>query len=248
MVRGFSARARRRNWCGGRLSGRKFCIEPPGSAAIIGYCAFSMKRPIFALVALSLASVATGYVGFAADTINMDVVARVDPYGDGSMKVTFHLSASQWATWRQQYGDHPDVLWRDFKQKFAKAALDKFDLQRNDVDRTATANIEARALTSVRGDGSRGIEMLKDFRLVSNTSQEWIFEATSQASPEAPILAQTFRVFLPPQAINAHLDSPGNSSQQLVYHMPESSGSNMVLLWAGILAAGVGILLGIFGL
>ena len=45
------------------------------------------------------------------------------------MKVIFHLSASRWAAWRQEYGDHPDVLWRDLKQKFAKAALDKFDLQ-----------------------------------------------------------------------------------------------------------------------
>jgi hypothetical protein len=68
-----------------------------------------MKRPIFVLATLFLASVATGYVGFGADTINMDVVAHVDPYGDGSMKVTFHLSASQWANWRQQYGDHPEI-------------------------------------------------------------------------------------------------------------------------------------------
>jgi hypothetical protein len=206
-----------------------------------------MKRPILASVPLFLASVATSCVGFATDTVNQDADIRVDPYGDGSMKVIFHLSASRWATWRQQYGDHPDVLWRDLKQKFAKAALDKFDLQRNDVDRTATANIEARALTSVRGDGSRGIEMLKEFRLVSNTPVEWVFEATSQASPDAPILAQTFRVFLPPQAINAHIDSQGTSSQQLVYQMPESSG-NALLLWAGILAMGAGILFGILGL
>jgi hypothetical protein len=93
-----------------------------------------MKRPIVNLVTLLVALVASCAAGRGADTINMDVVAHVDPYGDGSMKVTFHLSASQWAIWRQQYGDHPDVLWRDFKQKFAKAALDKFDLTRNDVD------------------------------------------------------------------------------------------------------------------
>src|ERR1700719_3692172 len=179
MVRGFSARARRRNWCGGRLSGSKFCIEPPSSPAIIGHCAFSMKRPIFALVALSLASVATGYVGFAADTINMDVVARVDPYGDGSMKVTFHLSASQWANWKQQYGDHPDVLWRDLKQKFAKYALVKFNLQKDEVERTATADIAARAFTRVRGDGTRGIEIPKELRFISNNGREWVFEFTS---------------------------------------------------------------------
>jgi hypothetical protein len=207
-----------------------------------------MKKPIFGLLTVLIVSVATSYEGFATDTVNQDAVIRVDPYGDGSMKVIFHLSASRWAVWRQEYGDHPDVLWRDLKQRFAKAALDKFDLQRNDVDRTATVDIQARALTRIRGDGSRGIEIQKEFRLVSNTPLEWVFEATSQASPEAPILAQTIRVDLPPQAINARLDSPGSADQQIVYQMPEGAASNGLLLWAGILATGVGIALGIFGL
>jgi len=206
-----------------------------------------MKRQILGFVTLFLAFVATSSVGLATDTVNQDAIIRVDPYGDGSMKVIFHLSASRWAIWRQQYGDHPDVLWRDMKQRFAKAALDKFDLQRNDIDRTATADIEARALTTVRGDGTRDIEMLKDFRLVSNTPLEWVFESTSQQSPEAPILAQTFRIVLPPQAINARIESPGTASQQLVYQMPDNYGNNALLLWGGILAMGGGILLGIFG-
>jgi hypothetical protein len=203
-----------------------------------------MKRTIVGLVTLFVALVATCPAGWAADTINMDVVAHVDRYGDGSMKVTFHLSASQWAIWRQQYGDHPDVLWRDFKQKFAKTALDKFDLTRNDVDRTATANIEARALTTVRSDGSRGIEILKGFRLISNTGLEWVFESTSQESPYSPILTQTSRIILPPEAVNAHMDSPGTSFQQIVYQIPET-GNNGALFWAGLLSMGGGILLGI---
>jgi hypothetical protein len=207
-----------------------------------------MKKPIVGLLMVLIVSVATSYEGFATDTVNQDAVIRVDPYGDGSMKVIFHLSASRWAVWRQEYGDHPDVLWRDLKQRFAKAALDKFDLQRNDVDRTATVDIQARALTRIRGDGSRGVEVQKEFRLVSNTPLEWVFEATSQASPEAPILAQTIRVDLPPQAINARLDSPGSADQQIVYQMPEGAASNGLLLWAGILATGVGIALGILGL
>jgi hypothetical protein len=207
-----------------------------------------MKKPIFGLVLVFIASVATSYVGLATDTVNQDAVIRVDRNGDGSMKVIFHLSASRWAAWRQEYGDHPDILWRNLKQRFAKAALDKFDLQRNDIDRTATADITARALTRIRGDGSRGIEMQKEFRLVSNTPLEWVFEATSQASPESPILAQTIRVILPPQAFNARIDSPDTTDQQIVYQMPEGAASNALLLWAGILAIGVGIALGIFGL
>jgi hypothetical protein len=206
-----------------------------------------MKKPIVELVTLLIALVATCSPGLAADTINMDVVAHVDQFGDGSMKVTFHLSASQWAIWRQQYGDHPDVLWRDFGGGGAKAALDKFELKRNDVERTATADIEARALTTVRSDGSRSIEILKGFRLISNTNQEWVFESTSQESPYSPILTQTSRIILPAQAVNARFESPGTAFQQIVYQMPET-GNNGALFWAGILAMGIGILLGIAGI
>lgn len=206
-----------------------------------------MMRRITSLVTLFLSSFAIGQLGFAADTINTDVVVHVDPYGDGSMKMTFHLSASQWMNWRQQYGDHPDVLWRDLKQKFAKYALDKFDLQKNDIERTATADIEGRAFTHVRGHGNRGIEIPKDFRLVSNSGLEWVFESTSQASPYSPILTQTSRVILPPQATNVRIDQPGTTAQQIVYHMPDSSGGNGMLFWAGLLALGGGILLAISG-
>ena len=204
-------------------------------------------RHVFGLMTLFLASLASVEVGIAAETINTDVVASVDPYGDGSMKMTFHLSASQWANWKQQYGDHPDVLWRDLKQKFAKYALVKFDLQKDEVERTATADIEARAFTRVRGDGTRGIEIPKEFRFISNSGREWVFDFTSQQSPYAPILAQMSRVILPAEATNAHIEEPGTGFQQIVYQMPDNSGNNGILFWAGILAMGSGILLGILG-
>jgi hypothetical protein len=207
-----------------------------------------MMRQIFGLTILFLAWLVPIGFGEATETINSDVVANLDPYGDGSMKMTFHLSASQWAIWKQQYGDHPDVLWRDLKQKFAKYALEKFDIQKNEVERTATADIEARAFTHVRGDGTRGIEIPKEFRLVSNSGREWVFDFTTQESPYSPILAQMSRVILPADATNAHIEQPGTGFQQLVYQMPDKSSGNALFLWAGISAMAGGVVLCILGL
>jgi hypothetical protein len=207
-----------------------------------------MMRHIFGLLTMFLAALAPVEVGIAAETINTDVVASVDTYGDGSMKMTFHLSASQWANWKQLYGDHPDILWRDLKQKFAKYALVKFDLKKDDVERTATADIEARAFTRVRGDGTRGIEIPKEFRLISNSGREWVFDFTSQESPYAPILAQMSRVILPAEATNAHIDEPGTGFQQLVYEMPGNSASHVLLLGVALFAMGGGVVLMILGL
>ncbi|MBV8225987.1 MAG: hypothetical protein JO232_12465, partial [Verrucomicrobia bacterium] len=83
------------------------------------------RKLVFVKLFLTLA--ALHGAGLAADTINTDVVANVDPFGDGTIALTFRLSAAQWENWRELYGDHPDLLWRDLKQRFAKYALDKFD-------------------------------------------------------------------------------------------------------------------------
>jgi hypothetical protein len=200
-------------------------------------------RPALFILALALLLPMTP--SRAADTINIDSIVNIDRFGDGSIKLTFHLSASQWAIWRQQYGDHPDVLWRDLKQMFARFALDKFDLKKNDVERTADVNISARACTQIRGDGTREIEIPKDFRFVSNNGREWIFSLTSQQSPYSPILSQTSRLILPEDARNPHLDQPGTGSEQLVYEIAGTPDYSRIVLWLGIFALAGSLLFGI---
>ena len=80
-------------------------VQPSDASPIAGHGSFSMKiRSALSILALILLMPIA--VGSATETINMDVVANVDRFGDGSMKITFHLSAMQWAIWKQQYGDH----------------------------------------------------------------------------------------------------------------------------------------------
>jgi len=183
-----------------------------------------------------------------ADTVNTDVVGNVDQYGDGTITLTFRLSASQWENWRERYGDHPDLLWRDWKQEFAKYALEKFDLKRDDINRTATANIVARALTTVRADGTRAIDMANDARFVSGGGLEWIFESVAQASPLSPIVTTTTRIMLPAGATNAHVETVGSEPQRLVYELPETNADNGVFFWSGVSAIIIGAIFGIIGL
>src|ERR1700759_1176381 len=105
MVWSISTRAGRGHWCGSRFAGFKLSIESASPSEIVRHGAFSMKRPIVgSLIALRVSLAASG-TGLATDTVNQDADIRIDPYGDGSMKIVFHLSASRWAIWRQEYGD-----------------------------------------------------------------------------------------------------------------------------------------------
>jgi hypothetical protein len=182
-----------------------------------------------------------------ADTLQTETSIVVDKLGDGQLTVTFHLSASQWTIWKQQYGDRPDVLWRDLKQQFANMALGDFDLKKNDIERTATARISLRGGTRLRSDGAREIEVPKDMKKISDSGREWIFNAVSQENQYAPILNQTIRVTLPAEATNVRLNQPGTAFQALVYEIPEAGGSGRMLLVGGTGALIIGLGLGVAG-
>jgi hypothetical protein len=206
-----------------------------------------MMKKRLKLTALGAGALLLSTLGaLAADTINMDAVSEVDRHGDGTIKITFRLSASQWSLWKQQYGDRPDVLWRDLREQFSMYALAHFDLEKNDVTRTATATLTGRAMTTVRADGSREVDMSGDFKLVSNTPREWVFTSTQQASPYSPILSQTAKVILPLEAQNARLSQPGTAFQKVIYDMPRGS-IRPALLGSGVGLGVVGFLLIILG-
>ncbi|MBW0001741.1 MAG: hypothetical protein JO015_21805 [Verrucomicrobia bacterium] len=192
-----------------------------------------MKKAFAALV---IGVVLNGLVALgsavATEHIDMDVVENVQPDGDGSITVNFHLSAQQWLIWREQYGEHPDVLWRDMKQLFARYVLDKIDLKKDDMQRSATVTLQGRAFTQIRGDATRAVEVPKDFHPVSNSGREWVFSFVNQASMGAPILNQNNRIVLPPNATNAHYE-PAGSGGFVVYDLPENGAQNPMLLIAG---------------
>jgi hypothetical protein len=183
----------------------------------------------------------------ASDTIQTENVITLDRFGDGIMTVTFQLSASQWTIWKQQYGDRPDVLRRDLWQRWARYELGGFKFEKNDVDRTATATVAMRGGTQLRGETSHEIPLPKEMKRISNTEREWIFSSVTQLSPYDPILTETTRVVLPPEATNVRLNQPGTTFQALVYDVPISGGSNQAMLFGGIGALAVGLILGVVG-
>lgn len=182
----------------------------------------------------------------ATEHINMDVIESIQPDGDGSITVNFNLSARQWLIWREQYGDHPDVLWRDMKQLFARYVLDKIDLKKDDMQRSATVTLQGRAFTQIRSDTSRAVEVPKDFHLVSNSGREWAFSFVSQASMGAPILNQSNHIVLPPNATNAHYESAG-SGGFVVYDLPQDGAENRTFLIAGLSLTLLGLALTVPG-
>jgi hypothetical protein len=183
----------------------------------------------------------------AADTMQFERSFVLDKRGDGQVTDMVHFPAKRWAVWKQQYGDRPDMLWRDKKQQLASMALVDFDLKKNEIERTATMKISFRGGPRLRSDGASEIGVPKDMKKISDSGREWIFSAVAQDNSYDPtIVNETIRVTLPAEARNARLDQPGTAFQALVYEIP-GAGRGKGMLYVGIGALLIGLVLGVAG-
>jgi hypothetical protein len=182
-----------------------------------------------AVVVLAIA----GSAGLSAQEASRTVerIYQLDNEGDAQIEFRFQLGAQQWAMWKDQFGDHPDMMLRDIKYQLAAAVIDDFSLERDDVHRRATAKIKARSLARYRGDGQFQLQVPKEMKLVAGSGTEWVF--TSSTLEGGGIVNLTDRAKLPTGAKNVHLTT-GNDYDQLVYTVEVSPPRPKMLLYLGV--------------
>jgi hypothetical protein len=177
----------------------------------------------------------------AQEAMSLERTYEIDDRGDATIELTFQLGASQWAKWKDQFGDHPDLLLRNIKYEMAAAVVDDFSLNKDDVHRHASAKIKARALARYRGDGKFEIQVPKTMKLVAGSGRDWAF--TQSQLGEGGIVNITERAKLPQNAQNAHLTT-GNDYDELVYSLDVSPSKPRTFLFLGVTslvaAAGLG--------
>ncbi|MGI8889744.1 MAG: hypothetical protein ACR2G0_03040 [Chthoniobacterales bacterium] len=178
----------------------------------------------------------------AQETIRtLERVYTIDPKGDAQIEFNFQLGARQWAMWKNQFGDHPDLMLRDVKYQLAAAVIDEFSLTKDDVHRSATTKMKARALASYLGNGQFQLQVPKEMKMVANTGTEWVF--TSSEFEEGGLVNITDRAKLPSGAHDAHLTT-GNDFNQLVYSLDVSPSKPKTFFYLGLLLLLAAIVIG----
>jgi len=202
-------------------------------------------------LSISAAAILLGGVTFAAAqqaesvsrTINQ--IYQIDERGDADIEVTFQYSASQWAIWKEKYGDRPDIVLRDMRYTMATSVLENFSLTRDDVQRRATGKVKARALARYINAGQFVIDVPKEMKLVTGENRDWIFSFTNALNGE--IVSQTLHAKLPANARNVHF-GPGGDFDNLTYTLDLTPTKPKVLLTAGISLVAMGAVLGTLSL
>ncbi len=173
-------------------------------------------------------------------TINQ--VFKIDERGDAAVEVSFQYSASQWAYWKEQMGNRPDMILRDMRYSMATAVLENFSMEKDDVQRKALGKISARAVARYRNAGEFIIDVPKEMKLVTGANADWIFSATAGVNGE--IVSQTLHAILPAKARNVHFGS-GGDFDSLTYTLDLPASKPKGWLQTGLALAGSGAALGI---
>ena len=139
---------------------------------------------------------------------------QFDERGDAKIDISFEYGAAQWMKWKEQWGNHPDLLLRYLRHDLAASVIDDFALERDDVRRRAVAKIKARAVARYGSDGKFSIDVAKTMKLVTGSGTDWVFTGSAMGNGE--IVNQTTRIKLPAKAENAHL-SQGADLDRVVY-------------------------------
>lgn len=167
---------------------------------------------------------------------------QFDERGDAKLEISFQYGAAQWMKWKEQYGNHPDLLLRYLRHDLAVSVIDDFALDRDDIHRRAVAKIKARAVARYSSGGQFSVEMPKTMKLVTGSGTDWVF--TGSALGNGEIVNQTTRFKLPAKAQNAHL-TQGADSDRLVYTLQVTPARPKGWLELGIVliigAAGLGV-------
>lgn len=161
----------------------------------------------------------------------LERVYDIDERGDAQIEYQFQLGARQWIMWKDQFGDHPDIMLRDVKHQLAAAVIEDFSLTKDDVHRKGTTRIKARALASYLGNGQFQLQVPKEMKMVANTGTEWVF--SSSEFENGGLVNITDRAKLPTGARNAHLVT-GNDLNQLVYTLDVNPSKPTAFLYVGV--------------
>lgn len=171
-----------------------------------------------------------------------------DSRGDAVIETSSQFSASEWAEWKERYGDHPDLLLRDLRYQFASAMIDDLSMEKDEVHRKASTKIKARALARYKSNGEFSVDVTKDLNLITGSGRDWFF--TSSAPVNGTLITQKLKANLPPRVTDAAFKQGGDmnllnySVDVRPWRSRKLLAAGLVLFLLGLLAAGASFLFG----
>ena len=79
----------------------------------------------------------------AQEILKQKLEMKIDEVGNGDLKVSMSMNATQWQVWLQSLGNNPTLLKRSMERALPAYFLDNFKLEKNDMDRSCEFSLKA---------------------------------------------------------------------------------------------------------
>jgi hypothetical protein len=173
-------------------------------------------------------------------TQTIETTYTFDERGDAVVEEKTQMGAAGWMEWREQFGDHPDLVLRNLRYQMAGAVLEDYSLNKDDVQRRYVAKVKARALARYRSHGDFAIDVPKNLNLVTGAGADWFF--TYSAPVNGVLFNQTLKAKLPAVATKAAF-APGGDFNLLTYSIDLTPAKPKGWLIGGIVLLALGVIL-----
>ena len=199
-----------------------------------------MKISSILLLLAVLLAAACGLLAQDTQSINVGIVMKVDPLGDGVMTMTFTLSAIQFKNWQSKYGEDQGLLRRDMTNNYmGQFDTSDWDVKTDTMNRTVAISVKAHGIVIPRGGGMFEFRVPKSWRGGERNGTTYSYNF-AEPSGDGGIVQTNAKLILPVTASHFTEDKSETGEPVIQYRVPVGSLSG-IMLYAGaaFLAAGL---------
>jgi len=190
-----------------------------------------MKISSILLLAVLLAA-AGGLLAQDTQSLNVGILMKVDPLGDGTMTMTFTLSAIQFKSWQAKYGEDQGLLRRDMMNNYmGQFDTSDWDVKTDTMNRTVAISVKAHGIVIPRGGGTFEFRVPKSWRGGERNGTTYSYNF-AEPSGDGGIIQTNAKLVLPATASHFTEDKSETGEPVIQYRVPVG-GLTGILLYAG---------------
>jgi len=176
-------------------------------------------------------------------TLAIDQKMTVDALGNCTVAIDFSLTASQFQSWMQKYGQNKSLLKRDLGKVVSQYDTFDWNLQIKEMERAVTISLQAHGVVKHRGGGKYEFPVPKSWRGGDKNGTTLSYNFLEPLGPGS-VAQYNCKVVLPEGTTDIK-DDTGEAGERVVrYAVPiHSASSGRVTLYTGLGAGLLGICL-----
>ncbi len=183
------------------------------------------------IVILTMVMICANFL-YAQEMLKTKMEMRIDSIGDAIIKVSTTMNAQQWQMWSQTYGNNPALLKRSMEKELPGLFLDKYNLEKNDMDRSFTFTFKAYGACNVN---KKGIWIVNTDQKKPDLTKLTDYKYMMVSNDMENGLQETIVIEFPESARNIQETKDAFDKTQFEFEMKGGEAGINWMLWLGIL-------------